>query len=339
MNEVLLDVEELKTHFYTERGIVTAVDGITFQVGKGEILGVVGESGCGKSVMIQSILGLFEENTVQYEGEVNYKGQNLLSLSNKEMQTIRGNEISMIFQDPLSSLNPVHTIGRQISETIVLHQKFSRKAAKEEAINLLRLVGISNPEIRINEYPHQLSGGMRQRAMIAVALACKPKLLLADEPTTALDVTIQAQILQLIKDLQEKLDMGVIFITHDLGVVSELCSRVVVMYLGEIVEEASIEELFTRPLHPYTQGLIKSIPQMDADQSEELYVIKGTVPPLSQVPKGCRFSTRCLYVTEQCRESSPPAYKYTASQKVKCWNFKEILDEKEGNAYGTANVE
>ncbi|MFS0645240.1 ABC transporter ATP-binding protein [Siminovitchia sp. 179-K 8D1 HS] len=331
MTETLLKLDNLKTHFYTERGMVTAVDGISFQVDKGEIIGLVGESGCGKSVTIQSILRLFDERTVAYEGAVNYKGKNLLTYDKREMQHIRGNEISMIFQDPLSSLNPVQTIGRQISEPIRIHQKLSKKAAKEEAVKLLRLVGIPNPEARVDEYPHQLSGGMRQRAMIAVALACKPSLLLADEPTTALDVTIQSQILNLMKDLNEELDMGVIFITHDLGVVAELCSRVIVMYLGEIVEEASIRELFTRPLHPYTQGLIKSIPAMDGDRSEELYVIKGTVPSLTQVPKGCRFANRCLYANEQCFAAPPPTYVETDSQKVKCWRYKEIQESKEAD--------
>ncbi|GIN21528.1 ABC transporter ATP-binding protein [Siminovitchia fordii] len=338
MTETLLKLDKLKTHFHTERGMVTAVDGISFEVSKGEIVGLVGESGCGKSVTLQSILRLLDERSVEYEGEVNYKGKNLLNCDKREMQHIRGNEISMIFQDPLSSLNPVQTIGRQISEPIMIHQKVSKKAAKKEAINLLRLVGIPNPEARINEYPHQLSGGMRQRAMIAVALACKPSLLLADEPTTALDVTIQSQILKLIKDLNEELDMGVIFITHDLGVVAELCSRVIVMYLGEIVEEASIQELFTRPLHPYTQGLIKSIPKIDGNRSEELYVIKGTVPSLSQVPKGCRFANRCLYANNKCFDAPPPTYTETNSQKVKCWHYKEIQEKKEAVHREIANT-
>lgn len=337
MTDTLLKLDKLRTHFYTERGMVTAIDGITFQVDKGEIVGLVGESGCGKSVTIQSILRLLDESSVSYEGEVNFKGKNLLNYKGREMQHIRGNEISMIFQDPLSSLNPVQTIGRQISEPIIIHQKVSKKAAKAEALNLLRLVGIPNPEARVNEYPHQLSGGMRQRAMIAVALACKPSLLLADEPTTALDVTIQSQILNLIKGLNEELNMGVIFITHDLGVVAELCSRVIVMYLGEIVEEASIQELFTRPLHPYTQGLIKSIPQINGDRSEELYVIEGTVPSLSQIPKGCRFANRCLYATEQCFEAPPPTYIETDSQKVKCWHYKEIQENKEADPCAIAS--
>ncbi|KAB2338605.1 ABC transporter ATP-binding protein [Cytobacillus depressus] len=329
MTNVLLKINDLKTHFYTETGNVTAVNGVSFDVKKGEILGVVGESGCGKSVMSQTILQLFEAGTVEYEGEINFKGKNLLKISKKEMNKVRGNEISMIFQDPLSTLNPVHTIGRQIAESIILHQKVGKKEAEKKAIELLKLVGIPSPESRAKEYPHNLSGGMRQRAMIAVALACRPQLLIADEPTTALDVTIQAQILDLMKNLNTELDMGIIFITHDLGVVAELCSRVVVMYLGEIVEEASIEELFTRPLHPYTQGLIKSIPQLDGDKTEELHTIEGTVPPLTRVPKGCRFSTRCPYADEQCITSSPPVFDHTSSQKVKCWHFEKILTQQE----------
>jgi peptide/nickel transport system ATP-binding protein len=332
MTDELLEINHLKTHFYTETGSVTAVNGVSFSVNKGEIVGVVGESGCGKSVMSQSILRLFDEKDVEYEGEVNYQGKNLLSLNKKQMNKVRGNEISMIFQDPLSTLNPVHTIGRQISESIILHQKVSKKVAAAQSVELLKLVGIPSPEKRTHEYPHNLSGGMRQRAMIAVALACRPRLLIADEPTTALDVTIQAQILDLMKDLNEKLDMGIIFITHDLGVVAELCSRVVVMYLGEIVEEASIEELFTRPMHPYTQGLIKSIPQLDGDRSAPLHTIEGTVPPLTRVPEGCRFAARCPHADEQCVSSSPPIYDYTPSQKVKCWHFEKILANQEAEA-------
>ena len=332
MTDMLLEIKDLKTHFYTETGQVTAVNGVSFNVKRGEIVGVVGESGCGKSVMSQTILRLFEEGTVEYEGEINFNGKNLLSLNKRQINEVRGNEISMIFQDPLSTLNPVHTVGRQIAESIILHQNASKKAAEKQAVELLRLVGIPSPERRVKEYPHNLSGGMRQRAMIAVALACRPKLLIADEPTTALDVTIQAQILDLMNNLNEELDMGIIFITHDLGVVADLCSRVVVMYLGEIVEEASIEELFSRPLHPYTQGLIKSIPQLDGDRSAMLHTIEGTVPPLTRVPKGCRFAARCPFADEQCITSSPAVYEYTASQKVKCWHFEKILAKQEVTA-------
>jgi peptide/nickel transport system ATP-binding protein len=329
MTEVLLNINNLKTHFYTETGQVTAVNGVSFNVNKGEIVGVVGESGCGKSVMSQTILQLFETGTVEYDGEINFKGKNLLTLGKKQMNKVRGNEISMIFQDPLSTLNPVHTVGRQIAESIILHQNVSKKVAEERAVDLLKLVGIPSPEKRAKEFPHNLSGGMRQRAMIAVALACRPELLIADEPTTALDVTIQAQILDLMKNLNEELDMGIIFITHDLGVVAELCSRVVVMYLGEIVEQASIDELFSRPLHPYTRGLIKSIPQLDGDRTAPLHTIEGTVPPLTRVPEGCRFAARCPFADEQCIATSPPVIEYSPTQKVKCWHFEKILANQE----------
>lgn len=327
----LLEVKELKTHFYTERGRVTAVDGISFHVEKGEILGVVGESGCGKSVTSQSILRLFDEkNLVQYEGEILFNNEvDLLKLSKAKMQQIRGNDISMIFQDPLSSLNPVLTIGFQIAESILLHQKVSKKEAYEKAVELLRLTGIPSPEKRVHEYPHNLSGGMRQRAMIAMTLACQPKLLIADEPTTALDVTIQAQILDLISDLNKRFDMGVIFITHDLGVVAELCTRVVVMYLGQIVEEADVYDLFENPLHPYTKGLIKSIPQLDGDRSVKLHVIDGTVPSLNNVPKGCRFAARCSFADEKCVNDPPELQHYKGNQKVRCWHYEKILQEQE----------
>jgi ABC-type dipeptide/oligopeptide/nickel transport system ATPase component len=273
----------LKTHFHTERGIVTAVDGITFHIDEGEILGVVGESGCGKSVTSQSILRLFDEKyTAEYEGSILFKEEDLLEKPLSEMEDIRGNEISMIFQDPSSSLNPVYTIGRQIAESILLHKDVSKKEAHESAIRLLELTGIPSPEKRANDYPHQLSGGMLQRAMIAMALACEPKLLIADEPTTALDVTIQAQILDLILRLNKDLGMGVMFITHDLGVVAQVCTRVIVMYLGQVVEETDVKTLFNNPLHPYTKGLLRSIPQME-ERKGKLHVISGTVPSLHDV--------------------------------------------------------
>lgn len=327
----LLDVKELKTHFRTERGRITAVDSISFQVGIGEILGVVGESGCGKSVTSQSILRLLdEEGSAEYEGEILFKGTNLLKLSDSKMRKIRGNDIAMIFQDPLSSLNPVYTIGYQIAETILLHQDVSKKVAYSKAIDMLRITGIPAPEKRIKEFPHQLSGGMQQRVMIAIALSCRPELLIADEPTTALDVTIQAQIIDLILELNHKHDMGVLFITHDLGVVAELCTRVVVMYLGQIVEEATVENLFTQPLHPYTKGLMKSIPQLDGDRSEKLHVIEGMVPTLNNVPKGCRFAPRCHYADELCREQVPELTEYREGQNVRCWHTAKILLDEEG---------
>ncbi|MFB5674367.1 ABC transporter ATP-binding protein [Paenibacillus terreus] len=330
--DVLLEVRGLKTHFATERGRVTAVDGISFHINKGEILGVVGESGCGKSVTSQSILRLFDEkHLVKYEGEIRFNGEmDLLKLSRPQMEDIRGNEISMIFQDPLSSLNPVLTIGFQIAESLMLHQHMNKKQAYAKAVDMLRLTGIPAPERRIHEYPHQLSGGMRQRVMIAMTLACEPKLLIADEPTTALDVTIQAQILDLISDLNQQLGMGVMFITHDLGVVAELCHRVVVMYLGQIVEEAPVEDLFEHPLHPYTKGLIRSIPQMDGDRTAKLHVIEGMVPSLENVPQGCRFAARCPYADSQCREQEPELFSHADMRKVRCWHVERIGREEAG---------
>lgn len=326
----LLEVNELKTHFNTERGQVTAVDGVSFHVDEGEILGVVGESGCGKSVTSQSILRLHDEKTTtRYEGEINFRGTNLLELSKAKMDKIRGNNIAMIFQDPLSSLNPVFTVGDQIMESILLHQQVTKKQAEEIAIDMLKLTGIPAPEKRIKEYPHELSGGMQQRVMIAIALSCKPKLLIADEPTTALDVTIQAQILDLIVDLNHELNMGVIFITHDLGVVAELCTRVVVMYLGQIVEEADVNSLFSKPLHPYTKGLMRSIPQLDSERGQKLHVIEGAVPSLENVPSGCRFASRCAFATDLCLEKNPELETKDDGRKVRCWHAEEIALQEE----------
>lgn len=325
MGDHLLEVKELKTHFQTERGRVTAVDGISFHVDRGEVLAIVGESGCGKSVTAQSILRLFEENgATTYEGEINYNGKNLLKLSIPEMRKIRGNDISMIFQDPLSSLNPVFSIGDQIMEPIMLHQKLSRKEAYNRALEMLKLIGIPAPEQRIEEYPHQISGGMRQRVMIAIALACQPKLLIADEPTTALDVTIQSQILELIDGLRQELDMGIILITHDLGVVAQHCTRVAVMYLGEVVEEGDVDSLFENPLHPYTQGLINSIPQLYGDRNKKLSIIKGMVPSLNEIPKGCRFAPRCPFADELCRNEKPELQTVDHQKRIKCWHYKKI---------------
>ncbi|WP_042348155.1 ABC transporter ATP-binding protein [Bacillus massiliigorillae] len=326
----LLEVNNLSTHFHTERGDVTAVNNVSFTINKGEIIGIVGESGCGKSVMSQSILRILEHtDPISYKGEVLFEGQDLLKQPLNKLQKIRGNDISIIFQDPLSSLNPVYTIGNQIIEVLRLHRKLSKKEAKRKAIELLQLTGIPSPKVRINNYPHELSGGMQQRAMIAIALACEPKLLIADEPTTALDVTIQAQILELIVEINQKLGMAVLFITHDLGVVSEICTSVKVMYLGEIVEETVTESLFETPLHPYTRGLIQSIPRLDANRNEKLHVIDGVVPSLTNVPKCCRFSTRCPYVTELCRTEEPPMIEANEKHKVKCFHYKEI-QQKEG---------
>lgn len=321
----LLEVVNLKTHFATEKGQVTAVEGVSFTVNRGETLGVVGESGCGKSVTSESILRLLDEKNTSYEGEILFKGTNLLSLSPKKMREIRGNQISMIFQDPMSSLNPVYTIGDQITESIRLHQGLSKKAAYQKAVEMLQLIGIPSPDKRVHEYPHELSGGMRQRVMIALALACKPELLIADEPTTALDVTIQAEVLDQINDLKEQFNMGVILITHDLGVVAEVCTRVVVMYLGQVIEEAHVNDLFESPLHPYTKGLMKSIPQLDGDRSKKLHVIQGKVPTLHNVPKGCRFAPRCEHADDLCLNKKPEFQEYTEGHMVKCWHYEKIV--------------
>lgn len=325
-NQVLLKVNNLKTTFSTEEGPVTAVDNVTFVVSKGETLGIVGESGCGKSVTSESILRLLNEDTTTYEGEVLFEGKNLLEISKAEMRAIRGNEISMIFQDPMTFLNPVQTIGYQIAEAIIIHQKVSKAKAYEKAIEMLRLTGIPAPEQRVHEYPHEISGGMRQRVLIAMALACKPKVLIADEPTTALDVTIQAQILDLINDLKLELDMGVIMITHDLGVVAEVCQRVAVMYLGQVIEEGEVEDIFSRPLHPYTKGLLKSIPQLDGNRSEKLHVIEGVVPALNNIPTGCRFAPRCEFADIQCTSEAPTLTITDTGQKVRCWKSDQLLE-------------
>ena len=319
MEEKILEVQDLSTSFKTERGWLKAIDGVSFDVYSGEMLGIVGESGCGKSVTSQSILRLYEEkNTTKYSGTVSFDGQNLFDLPEKEMQKIRGQEISMVFQDALSSLNPVFTVGNQIMESLRIHQDMGKKEAKEKAIDLLDQVGIPDPQRRFYQYPFELSGGMRQRVMIAVALACGPRILIADEPTTALDVTIQAQIMDLIVDMNRKLQMGVMLITHDLAVVVETCQRVIVMYLGQIVEEGSVEDIFDRPIHPYTRGLMASVPRLDTGRSERLYQIKGTVPLLSQIPEGCRFAPRCPYATEECSRKMPELKSFGNGQKARC---------------------
>ena len=324
MAEKILEVKHLTTSFRTERGVMNAVQGVSFYVRKGEILGLVGESGCGKSVTSQSIMRLYDEKRLaRYDGEILFNGENLLSLSERKMQQVRGKDIAMVFQDSLSALNPVFTCGEQIMEAMRIHQKMSRKQARAEAIEMLRLVGIPSPETRVDQYPHELSGGMRQRVMIACALSCRPKLLIADEPTTALDVTIQAQIMELIVELNQKLDMGVILITHDLSVVAETCSRVAVMYLGQIVEEADVVSLFETPRHPYTRGLLKSIPKLTGER-ERLHIIEGTVPLLSQIPEGCRFAPRCPYATEACRTAHPKLERVSETQKVRCIRASEI---------------
>lgn len=320
-HEATLCVEALTTSFHTERGMLKAIDGVSFTVNKGEILGLVGESGCGKSVTSQSILRLYDEKyTAQYSGHIYLNGEDLLALSPKQMRRVRGSRISMIFQDALSSLNPVFTVGDQICEPLMIHQGLKRKEAMEKAVELLRLVNIPAPERRVLQYPHELSGGMRQRVMIAIALACRPELLIADEPTTALDVTVQAQIMDLIKELNRKLGMSVMLITHDLGVVAETCDRVAVMYLGQIVEQADKYAIFDDPRHPYTWGLLHSIPQLDGDRSQPLYSIEGIVPLLTQVPQGCcRFAERCPRADERCRTRMPELEEVTPGHYVRCW--------------------
>ncbi|MBW4083645.1 ABC transporter ATP-binding protein [Paenibacillus sp. S150] len=336
----LLEVKQLKTHFHSDRNKVTAVNGVSFNMQDGEIIGIVGESGCGKSVMSQSIIRLLDHtDSVEYEGEVLLDGENLLALSAAKMRKVRGDKVAIIFQDPLTSLNPVYTIGNQIEEVIRLHKKVSRKEARLRTIELLRMTGIPSPERRADEYPHQLSGGMQQRVMIAMALACEPKLLIADEPTTALDVTIQAQILELIARLNRELGMGVLFITHDLGVVNEICTSVKVMYLGQIVEEMETDRLFESPLHPYTQGLIQSIPKPDGNRHDELHVIEGTVPSLSRVPRGCGFSTRCPYADKKCQEEEPPMESAHSKHLVKCWHYAAIRSRERGPIHDVAGRE
>ena len=318
MAEKILEVKHLTTSFRTERGVMDAVQGVSFYVRKGEILGLVGESGCGKSVTSQSIMRLYDEKRfVRYDGKILFDGEDLLQLPERKMQQVRGKDIAMVFQDSLSALNPVFTCGEQIMEAMRIHQKMPRKQARAEAIEMLRLVGIPSPETRVDQYPHELSGGMRQRVMIACALSCRPKLLIADEPTTALDVTIQAQIMELIVELNRKLDMGVILITHDLSVVAETCTRVAVMYLGQIVEEADVVTLFDHPRHPYTRGLLKSIPKITGER-ERLHIIEGTVPLLSQIPDGCRFAPRCPYADARCTQEDPELEQCAPGHMVRC---------------------
>ena len=325
MAESILQVQNLTTVFHTDRGDMNAVEGVSFHVDRGEILGLVGESGCGKSVTSQSILRLYDERReVSYRGKILFEGRDLLSVSEKEMRGIRGGEIAMVFQDSLSSLNPVLTCGDQIMESMRIHQHLPRRQAREKAVELLRLVGIPGAEKRIDQYPHELSGGMRQRVMIACALSCRPKLLIADEPTTALDVTIQAQIMDLIVELNKKLDMAVLLITHDLSVVAETCSRVAVMYLGQIVEEGPVCDLFEHPRHPYTRGLLKSIPTVRGGKREELYMIEGTVPLLNQIPRGCRFCPRCPCAVPACAENMPGLITLPNGQKTRCLRSSEL---------------
>ena len=318
----LLEVERLRTHFDTLAGTVKSVDGVSFTVNAGETLGIVGESGCGKSVTALSILRLVPTPPGRHAGAVRYRGTNLLALPEREMRKIRGDRISMIFQEPMTSLNPVLSVGRQIAESVERHQGLPRAQAMQRAVEMLKLVQIPEAERRVHEFPHQMSGGTRQRVMIALALACRPELLIADEPTTALDVTIQAQILELIAQLQKELGMGVIMITHDLGVVAESCDRVIVMYAGRKVEEAPVEELFDRPRHPYTRALMASMPSMNT-QARRLTEIPGIVPALHELGTGCAFAPRCAHANDRCRREAPAWIAQGADHAVACHAVEE----------------
>ena len=322
MNDILLEVKQLKTYFVTEDGIVPAVDDVSFNIHKGETVAIVGESGSGKSVTSLSIMRLIEEPGKIVGGEINFEGINLITVRKTKMREIRGNRIAMVFQEPLTSLNPVFTVENQLAETIKLHQKKSKKEAREIGIEMLRKVGIARPDKVYDQYPHALSGGMRQRVMIAMALSCSPKLLIADEPTTALDVTIQAQILRLMRDLIKELDTSILLITHDLGVVAEMADTVVVMYGGQVVEKADVFTLFKEPKHPYTKGLMDSSPKIH-EWNEELVSIPGTVPSPFEFPIGCKFADRCPHVMNKCKEEIPSLIEIRKGQEVRCWLHSE----------------
>jgi peptide/nickel transport system ATP-binding protein len=324
MTEHLLEVKNLKTYFFTSRGTVRAVDGVDLHIDQGETVGVIGESGSGKSVMALSMMRLITPPGKIVEGQILYQGENLRNLPSKHIRKIRGKKISMIFQEPMTSLNPVVTCGQQIAEALVLHEGLKQRSAMEKAVEMLKLVHIADAGRRAKEYPHQLSGGMRQRVMIAIALSCNPQLLIADEPTTALDVTVQAQILQLLNELKVKLGMALMLITHDMGVIAETARRVVVMYAAKVAEEALVEDLFSEPLHPYTQGLLRSIPRIDdgAPTHQRLETIPGTVPTLrGEIPPGCRFASRCPKVMSVCREKDPVLNEVKRGHRVACWAY------------------
>lgn len=324
MSKKILDVKNLKTHFFLDKGVVKAVDGVNFSINKGETLGIVGESGSGKSVTSASIMQLIPTPPGKIvDGEIIFKGEDLLKKPMSEIRKIRGNEISMIFQEPMTSLNPVYTVGDQIAETIQLHQGLDKKEALEKSVEMLEKVGIPSPEDRVNDHPHQLSGGMRQRVMIAMALACNPDLLIADEPTTALDVTIQAQILELMKELRDEFNTAIMLITHDLGVIAEVADKVAVMYGGEVVEYTDVKTLFKDPEHPYTAGLINSIPRVDGGDSR-LKPIEGNVPDPFSFPEGCKFANRCPFATEQCWSEAPELEDIKEGHSVRCHRWNEL---------------
>ncbi|WP_274363298.1 ABC transporter ATP-binding protein [Paenibacillus thermotolerans] len=323
----LVRVSNLKTYFYTEDGTVPAIDGVDFEVRQGETLAIVGESGSGKSVTSLSLMRLIPSPPGKIvDGEITFKGESLLEKSEAEMRQIRGNKISMIFQEPMTSLNPVFKVGDQISETLILHQNMNKQDAMTQAIELMKLVGIPEPERRVKQYPHELSGGMRQRVMIAMALACKPELLIADEPTTALDVTIQNQILQLMKQLKQTINTSIVLITHDLGVVAEMADRVIVMYSGQIVEQGDVFTIFENPKHPYTEGLLRSMPGHEK-RTGKLYAIEGVVPNPLNLPPGCRFAPRCQYANDLCRSAMPDVVRINDEETVRCWKYTDRWEE------------
>lgn len=315
----LLEVKDLKVSFFTHAGEVKAVGGISYDINHGEIMGIVGESGSGKSVEAYTIIGLLQSPGKVVGGEILFDGENVLEYTPEQMEDFRGNKVSMIFQNPMTCLNPVYSIGNQLSEAILCHQKVEKKEAWDKSIEMLKLVGINNPEKRMKQYPHELSGGMRQRVMIAMGLICDPKLLIADEPTTALDVTIQAQILELIKKLQEERKMSVIFITHNLGVVAEVCDKVSVMYAGKIVEQGSVDDIFYNPSHPYTLGLMRSMPRVDAEEYERLIPIEGNPVDMLNPPEGCGFGARCEYCMNICLRKEPPTIDLGNGHRSSCW--------------------
>lgn len=326
MAKTILEVKDLKTYYYTEEGVVPAVDGLDFDVKEGETFAIVGESGCGKSVTSMSVLRLIQNPPGKIiSGEIRYMGEDLLKKPEKQMRRIRGNDISMIFQEPMTSLNPVFTVGRQIGESLIYHQEMSKKDVRQKAIEMLKLVEIPDAELVVDRYPHQLSGGMRQRVMIAMALACDPKILIADEPTTALDVTIQAQILRLLKNLREKSGASIILITHDLGVVAQISDRVMVMYAGEAVERCEVTEIYQNPLHPYTVGLLNSIPKLN-ESVKRLPSIPGMVPTFRDMPKGCRFSTRCPKAGPRCMQQRPAPTEVGDGHMVRCFLYSEGVE-------------
>lgn len=322
MNKTLIEVRDLKVYFHTDKGIVKSVNGVSFNINEGETIGIVGESGCGKSVTAMSLMKLLPTSKIE-GGEIIFQGKDILKMNENELMGIRGNEISMIFQEPMISLNPAFTVGNQIIEGIMLHQDLSKEESKKKVIDMIKLVEIPRAEEIYNSYPHELSGGMRQRIMIAMALSCNPKLLIADEPTTALDVTIQAQVLDIMKNIKEKLNTSIMMITHDLGVVAEMCDKVIVMYAGKVIEVADVVELFKNPKHPYTIGLLKSKPILGENKEKRLYSIPGQVPNPIGIPDSCYFSDRCEKVCDKCRTQIPPLIELNSGHSIACWLYKQ----------------